>query len=123
MALQLETSLKNAIATTINTECSTGAGTAQFRFQTAADANVASINLQNTVFGSPSNGVIALAGVPLSDTNAAGGTISKFSIYNRNSAKQLQGTVATSGGDVNITNLTVAAGETVELQNFSITVP
>src|SRR5210317_1930393 len=127
MALTLETSVRNAMADAIDATVNTGAGTATFKFETVGDAEVAAVNLQNPAFddaGTGGAGVIQLQGTPLQDTTAAGGTIEHFSIYDRNAAKVLEGTVASpSGGDVNITSLTVAANDTVELTSFSITVP
>ena len=121
--LTLETSLRNAIADAIDTEVNTGAGTATLVFETSGDAEVATINLQNPAFGAAAAGVITLQGTPLTDASAAGGTTVQFSIYNRNSAKQLEGSVATSGADINITSTVIAATETVELTAFTITVP
>ena len=127
MALTLETSVRNAMADAIDATVNIGAGTATFVFETAADGEVAAVNLQNPAFdtgGTGGAGVIQLAGTPLQDTTAAGGTIEHFSIYDRDAAKVLEGTVASpSGGDVNISSLTVAADDTVELTSFSITVP
>lgn len=126
MALTLETSVRNAMADAIDATVNTGAGTATFKFETAADAEVAAVNLQNPAFdaaGTGGVGVIQLQGTPLQDTTAAGGTIEHFSIYDRNSAKCLEGTVQTTGGDVTISSLSVTANDTVELTSFSITVP
>lgn len=126
MALTLETSVRNAMADAIDATVNTGAGTATFKFETVADAEVAAVNLQNPAFdtaGTGGVGVIQLQGTPLQDTTAAGGTIEHFSIYDRNAAKCLEGTVLTTGGDVTISSLSVTANDTVELTSFSITVP
>lgn len=123
MALTLETNLRNALADAIDDLVNTGGGTAQFKFETSGDVAVATINLANPAFGAAATGVITLASVPLSDTNAAGGTVAQFSIYNRAGTKVLEGTSATSGSDCNITSTSVAATETVTLTSFTITVP
>lgn len=126
MALTLETSVRNAMADAIDATVNAGAGTATFKFETAADGEVAAVNLQNPAFdaaGTGGAGVIQLQGTPLQDTTAAGGTIEHFSIYDRNAAKVLEGVVLTTGGDVTITSLSVTANDTVELTSFTITVP
>lgn len=123
MALTLETSVRNAMADAIDATVNTGAGTATFKFETAVDAEVAAVNLQNPAFNTASTGTITLQGTPLQDTTAAGGTIEHFSIYDRNAAKVLEGTVQTTGGDVTISSLTVGVNDTVELTSFSINVP
>jgi len=79
--------------------------------------------LQSTAFGASNTGVITLAGVPLSDTSATGGTVAQFSIYNRASTKVLEGNVSTSGASINISSLSIGAGGTVTLTSFAITTP
>ena len=123
MALTLETVLRNDLADQIDDSINTGSGTATLEFETSGDVEVATINLQNPAFGAASTGVITLQGTPLQDTNATGGTVAQFSIYDRDAAKQLEGTVSTSGADINISSTTVGAGDTVELTSFTITVP
>lgn len=123
MALTLETVLRNVLADAIDNEINTGAGTATLQFEDSGDTEIATINLQNPAFGAAAAGVITLQGVPLEDSNATGGTVAQFSIYDRDSTKQLEGTVATSGADINISNTVVAATDTVELTSLTITVP
>lgn len=123
MALTLETNLRNALADAIDDLVNTGAGTATLLFETSGDVEVATINLQNPAFGAAAAGVITLAGVPLQDASATGGTVSQFSIFNRNATKVLEGTVSTSGADINITSTSIAASEVVQLTSFTITVP
>lgn len=123
MALTLETLLRNALADAVDTAINTGGGTSNLKFETSGDAEVATIDFQNPAFGAAVGGVIALQGVPLQDGSATGGTIAQFSIYDRGAAKLLEGTVATSGADINITSVVVAATETVELTALTITVP
>ena len=123
MALTLETTLRNALANAIDDEINTGAGTATLVFETSGDAEVATIDLQNPAFGAAAAGVITLQGTPLQDTNATGGTVAQFSLEDRDGTKQLEGTVATSGADINISSTSVGASDTVELTSFTLTVP
>jgi hypothetical protein len=123
MALTLETGLRDDLANQIDASVNTGAGTATLVFETAADAEVATILLQNPAFGAAVTGVITLQGTPLEDTSATAGTVAQFSIFDRDVAKQLEGVVLVAGGDINMTSLVVGAGDTVELTSFSITVP
>ena len=123
MALTLETALRNAMADAIETEMASGAGTSNMKLETSGDVEVATINFQNPAFGAAAAGVITLQGVPLSDTNATGGTVAQFSLYDRNGDKQLEGVVATSGQDLDLSSLAVGATDTVELTSFTLTVP
>lgn len=123
MALTLETGLRDDLANQIDDSVNTGGGTATLVFETAADAAVATIDLQNPAFGAAATGVITLQGTPLEDSSAVGGTVAQFSIFDRAVAKQLEGVVLVAGGDINMTSLVVGVGDTVELTSFSITVP
>lgn len=122
MALTLETGLRNDLANQIDDSVNTG-GAGNLKFETAGDVEVATINFQNPAFGAAVSGVITLLGTPLEDSNADAGTIEHFSIYAGSTTKQLEGTVLVAGGDINITSLVIASGDTVELTSFSITVP
>jgi len=123
MALTLETALRDDLANQIDDTINTGAGTATIEFQTSGDVEVATINLQNPAFGASSTGTITLQGTPLQDTNATGGTTAQFELNDRDNTKQLEGTVATSGADINISSTAIGAGDTVELTSFTLTVP
>jgi len=123
MALTLETGLRNSLADEIESEMSTGAGTSNMKLETSGDVEVATIDFQNPAFGAAASGTITLLGVPLSDTTATGGTVAQFSLYDRNADKNLEGVVAVSGQDLDLSSLSVGAGDTVELTSFTITVP
>lgn len=122
MALTLETGLRDDLANQIDDSVNTG-GAGNLKFETSADVEVATINFQNPAFGAAVSGTITLLGTPLQDTNADAGTIEHFSIYAGSTVKQLEGVVLVAGGDINITSLVIASGDTIELTSFSITVP
>ena len=123
MALTLETVLRNVLADAIDNEMNTGAGSSDMRLETSGDVEVATIVFQNPAFGTAATGVITLNGVPLSDTNATGGTVAQFSLYDRDGTKQLEGVVQVTGADLDLSSLSVGATDTVELTSFTITVP
>lgn len=123
MALQLQTNARDACSDAVDALINTGAGTAQLKFETSGDVEVATIDLQNPAFGNSSTGIITLAGVPLSDTSATGGTVAQFSIYNRNATKVLEGTCGVSASDINISSVTIGAGDTVTLTSLTIQTP
>lgn len=117
----LETVMRNALADAIDTQINSGAA-ATLVFQTSGDVEVATITLQDPAFGAAATGVITLAGVPLEDSSATGGTVAQASIY-ADAAKQMELTVATSGAEINISSLAIAAAETVSCSALTITVP
>jgi len=128
MTLILESGLQDAMATAIRDYID--AGTApELVFETTGDVPVATIILNGTnAFSAPSAGVITMTGQPLSDTNAVGGVVAQFSIFQnvtQGAAKVLEGVVSipAGGGDIELSSLTVGATDTVELTTFTITVP
>ena len=123
MALTIETVLRNAMADSITAEMDTGAGTSNMKLETSGDVEVATINFQNPSFGAAASGVITLLGVTLSDADATGGVVAQFSLYDRDGTKQLEGVVAVSGQDLDLSSLTIGASDVVELTSFTITVP
>lgn len=125
MALVLETILRNALGDEIDNLINGGTAP-ELVFETSGDVECATIILNSTnAFGGVSTGVITMTGQPLSDTNATGGTVAQFSIYQNvgQTNKCLEGTVSTSGADINLSSLAVGATDTVELTTFTITVP
>jgi hypothetical protein len=121
MALTLATTMRDAIADVVDTTIGT---TATLELQDSGNTEIATLTLGNPAFGASSSGVITLAGVPLSDTNATGGTMAKFQIKSGGSTVQVSGTVSTSGADINFAGgLVVGAGDTVTLTSFTITCP
>lgn len=118
----LETAARNAACDAIVDLIDVG-GAGTLVFETSADVAVATINLSATAFGAASTGVATLAGVPLSDTNAAGGTVAQASFYSGGAAKIMECTVSTSGADINLSSLSVGAGDTVTVSSLTVTVP
>jgi hypothetical protein len=119
----LETALRNVLADAIDNEINTGAGIATFVFETAGDVEVATIDLQNPAFGAAAAGVITLAGVPLSDVSATGGTTVQASVFDRDVSKQFELTVGTSGTEIIISSTVIGATDQVDLTALTITVP
>jgi len=119
----LETALRNVLADAIDNEINTGAGTATFVFETSGDVEVATINLQNPAFGAAATGVITLQGVPLSDSSATGGTTVQASVFDRDTTKQFELTVGTSGTEIIISSTVIGATDQVDLTALTVTVP
>ena len=127
MALILELATRNAMADAIDDQVNLGTAPI-LRFETSGDAQLATLNLNATAaFSAATVGVITLADVPLSDTNATAGTCAQFSIYasSNGTSKVLEGSVDTAGGsgDITLSSLVIGSGDTVTLSAFTITVP
>lgn len=126
MALTLATTMRDAIADAVDARINSGGGAGYLEFQTSGDVEVATITFEATAFGDSSTGVITMASAPKSDTNATGGTMAKWKIYDNGAPGDLliTGSVGTSGEDINFAGgLTVGVGDTVTLTSFTITCP
>jgi len=91
-------------------------------FMTSGDVEVATLALANPAFGAASVGV-ATANAIADDTNATGGTVALFKLQNRDNTEVIRGTVAVSGGDINLSSLAVGATDTVQMTSLTVTMP
>lgn len=108
-----------------------GAGTIGIRTGSAptnttdADSGtlLATLTFSDPAFGAASTGV-ATASAITSDTNVdASGTAAHFRIYDSDAEVHMQGSVGTSGSDINFNTVTFVAGGTAAISSLTITVP
>jgi hypothetical protein len=83
---------------------------------------VATLTFSDPAFGNAATGT-ATAGSITSDTNATGGTIAQASAFDSDANKVIEFTCGTSGADINLSSLTVGAGDTVSCSSLTVTVP
>lgn len=100
--------------------------TGDIQLTTSGDVEVALLTFANPAFGAASTGV-ATANSITDDTSATGGSLSsgKIKLRDRDNNVLWVGTVtATSGGgDLEISSLTVGAGDTVSISSMTVTMP
>lgn len=116
MALTHTTATKNVATDAVVDQLNGALG--NLVFMTSGDVEVATIVLQDPAFGA-STPPASLLGVPLSDTNATGGTIAKFKLETFGTTEILRGSVSTSGADINLTSVVIAATETVTITSLT----
>jgi len=122
MAVTHPTTVRNAIADAVVDSIDTG-GAGSLIFQTSGDVEVATLIFSATAFGAASGGTATAAAIT-SDTNATGGTVAKFKIQNGSAADAgFAGAVGTSGSDINLSSLSVGAGDTVSMSSLTYTAP
>lgn len=126
MSVTHSTAVRNAMVNAglalLNGGSANSAGIARFR--TAANAIVAALPLSNPAFGNAANGS-ATANAITADTAAAGGIIARLTLEDRDrvtcvTADDIR---TTAGGDLQGNNLTVGAGDTVQLLSLSYVGP
>lgn len=118
----LQNSARNAACNSVVDLIDAGAAAGTLVFETDVDVPVATLTFSDPAFGDAVSGTSTAAAIT-SDTSATGGTISKASIYDSDGTKVMELTVGTSGADINLSSLTIGAGDTVACSSFTFTVP
>lgn len=90
--------------------------------QTSGDVEVATLAMSNPAFGAAADGV-ATANSISDDTNATGGTAANFILQNRDNTEVIRGDCGTSGAELNLSSLSIGAGDTVSVSELTCTVP
>ena len=89
---------------------------------TSGDVEVATLAMSNPAFGAASTGV-ATASAISDDTSATGGTAALHKIQNRDNTEIWRGTVGSGSGDLDLSSVTIGAGDTVSVSSYTLTVP
>lgn len=88
---------------------------------TAANVAIASLSFPSTnAFGAAAAGVLT-ANTITSDSSAVGGTAAWFSIQKATGTRVIDGSVGTSGADLNLNSTTVTTGAAVAISSFTVT--
>ena len=126
MAIRLDTDLRNNIVDS-SVVASLGSGSLQIRSgaQPASADDSASGTLLCTItlsgFGASSSGSATASSLPISGTANATGTAGWARLLT--GAFNIDGTVATSGGDFTINTLSIVSGGSVSLTACTLTMP
>jgi hypothetical protein len=127
MAVTLVTAARNAACNAIVDLLDTGTtdATGDIAFSTSAPVTLCVNNLANPAFGNSSTGV-ATAGTIAQGTVSGSSnpsTIALALFRNRDNTEQFRCAVATSGSDINLTNVSVNNGDTIDISSLTYTVP
>lgn len=133
MAVRLAAATANSMATAIAAavDLQTGAGTIKVYTGTqpvtgdSAETGslLATFTLATTAFTGPSSGQLTLASTPLTVAAAATGTAGWFRLEDASGNNVLDGTVGTSGQQLNLNTLSITNGVNVTITSGTITVP
>lgn len=127
MALKYSTTARNNRATQLNTDI--GASALLRFYSGAVPASVsdpitgilcATLPCNASGFGTVSNGVLT-ANAITSASAAAAGTITHFRLCRSDGTAVIQGTVGTSGADINLDNTSYNIGQSVQLLSWVLT--
>ena len=122
MAITLTTAARNAAADAIVDLVDAGAAAGYIEFQTSSDVEAATLTFSDPAFLAAASGV-ATADTITDDASATGGVVDRFRIYDSDATEILQGSLALSGGDINLNTLTILATDTVAISTLTVTMP
>jgi len=126
MAVTLTTAARDAACDAVVDliEGGTGDANGDLVIRNSGNTPVATLAFSNPAFGASSNGTATAATIS-DDTNAAGGTADNFIFQNLSNAEVLSGTVTVTsgGGDLELSSVTIGAGDTVSVTSFTVTMP
>lgn len=110
-----------------NAMCNAAAGlfnNGTIAFRTSADAEVATCTFGATAFGAAAAGV-ATANAITPDSSATGGTVAKAVLRTSAPADAITctATVTGGGGEFTASNMTLGAGDTVNVTALTLTMP
>jgi len=126
MALVHDTAIRNSLADLVVDAIDAGAGAnGRIEFQTSANVQVSTLAFAAPAFGDAANGT-ATANPIITDTNATGGVVAKFVIYDEPTTAGnviLSGTVTAigGGGDIELTSTLIAPGDSVAIDSLTYT--
>lgn len=127
MAITLTDNARNAACNGIVDLVDAGAGAGTLEIKSAASTvagtnEVATLTFSDPAFGNAASGT-ANASAITSDTTATGGTAAAYTVFDSNNVAVWQGSVGTSGADLNLSSVVIGVGDTVSVSAFSLTVP
>jgi hypothetical protein len=132
MAIQLSTTARNAMMDAITTTVGTSAtirlysGTAPATVGTSLSGNtlLAELACSSTFAPSASSGVLTLNSITNDSSADASGTASFFRVYKSDGTTAvIQGTVGTSGADLNLVSTSITSTQPVQITSFTLTAP
>ena len=114
---------RDAIANLVDDQCNAGSGAAKLKIRDGSTV-LATITLADPAHGAASGGVIALAGLPKSDTSADNtGEADNFLVTDSDDNTVYTGSVGDGAGDLSLDNTDINAGQTVTITAGGYTVP
>lgn len=116
----LATAARNAIVDALTALLNNGF----VKFETAANAEVATCGFGATAFAAAASGVAAANAIS-SDTSATGGTIDHAQLQSSAPANIITATCTATGGggEIELSSLVIGAGDTVAVNSLQLTQP
>lgn len=84
---------------------------------------LATLTMSDPAFGAASNGVATASAITQDSSADASGTATWFRITTSSGTAILDGTVGTSGADLNLVTTTIVATQPVQISSLTVTIP
>lgn len=133
MAFRIPNNVRSAACDAVVDLLDAGSGAATIEVRTGsqpATANdaatgtvLATFTLADPAFGAASSGVATMASTPRTTTGSAAGTAGWFRAKDSAGATVFDGSVGTSGSELNLNTLTISVGVNVEITSGTVTMP
>lgn len=123
MAITHHATIRNTLATAILTAVDQDVGAGALILNTSGDVEVATLALADPA-GTVTGAVFTFDTTPaIEDTSATGGVVAKFVVTDNSGDEIFYGSVtATSGGgDIELSSVTIAATDTVQITSLTYT--
>lgn len=129
MALAFSTTLRNSRADLIDDAANGGAGAALIRIYDGsrpatggtATTLLAELTASDPMFGAASSGAITASAITADSSANATGTATWFRVVDSEGTFVMDGSVGTSGSDLNLNSTSISTGQNVSITSFVIT--
>ena len=118
MAVTHPTATRNGIADYVVDQLDGGT----LEIQTSGDVEVATLTFGTPAFGAAASGT-ATANAITQDSSATGGTAAKAQLKNSGATAIVNCAVGASGSDINLSSVSIGAGDTVSVSSLTYTAP
>ncbi len=124
MGLTLTTATRNVLADALVDLIDVGTGNGTMQIVILASTEVATVTFGAPAFGAASSGV-ATANAITKDSSDTGNAspVDGLIVFDKDDLEVFRGTVALSGADLNLTDLTINATEEVDVTSMTVTQP
>jgi len=120
----LSTAFRNAIADLVGTRIDSGAGAGLLEVHTAAfAAKLATMTFSDPSYAAASSGVAQENAITDDISADATGTAAVLRVTSSTPTTEFEGTVGTSGADLNFNSVAFVTGDTVSVTDFPATAP
>lgn len=123
MAVAHATAVRTAVADLVVDRIDAGSAAGKINFYTAGDVLMATADFLDPAFAAASSGSATMSPGAIVATISLAGTnvMAKFKVEDSDANEVFNGTVATSGGDINLTSVTFNQNDSLTINSITYT--